>query len=66
MNIKNVNEYEVIKVCLKANLEIIEMCQESNHEKKNLLLLTVISELKNMCETIIPIFENRVEKKLKN
>ena len=48
-------EYEVIKTCLKANLEIISMCQESNHEKKNLIL-----------ETIIPIFENRIEESLKN
>ena len=60
------NEYEVIKTCLKANLEIISMCQESNHEKKNLILLTIINELKKMCETIIPIFQNRIEESLKN
>ena len=54
------NEYEIIKICLQANLQVLEMCQTGGHEKKDVLLLTVVSELQNMCETVIPIFESRI------
>tara|TARA_R100000458_G_scaffold47782_1_gene46643 strand:+ start:706 stop:894 length:189 start_codon:yes stop_codon:yes gene_type:complete len=60
------NEYEIIQLCLKANLECLNMCKETERKDKNLILLTVINELKNMCETMIPIFEKRIENDLIN
>jgi len=60
------NEYDIIELSLKANLECLNMCKEANHKDKNLILLTIINELKNMCETVIPIFEERIKNNLTN
>ena len=57
------DEYQVIKVCLEANLQVIEMCEQSENDKKDIAMLMIATELKKMCESIIPKFEERIVNK---
>ena len=66
INENKINEYDIIEIALKANLECLNMCKQTEHKDKNLILLTVVNELKNMCESVIPIFEERIKNNLTN
>ena len=57
------DEYQAIKVCLEANLKVIEMCEQSESDKKDIAMLMIATELKKMCESIIPKFEERIVNK---
>mgnify|MGYP003135562302 CR=1 FL=1 len=58
------NEFKLLQITLKANLEILKMLDTSNNENKNIGILTVIKELHKLCEKIIPIYELEKNKNL--
>tara|TARA_R110002012_G_scaffold312910_1_gene524082 strand:+ start:58 stop:243 length:186 start_codon:yes stop_codon:yes gene_type:complete len=59
-------EIKILELTLKSNLEIIKMAKDLNEENKTKVYLSVFKELNNLCKTIIPLFESRLNKTLKN
>lgn len=54
-------EYELLETTLKNNIEVMQICKLSNNKNKNTIILSVFKELKVLCESIIPIYEDRIE-----
>jgi rRNA-processing protein FCF1 len=51
-------ELDILIQCLQANLDIINRCKDSlNSNEQVKVLYPVIVELKNLCDTCIPILK---------
>tara|TARA_R110000824_G_scaffold224756_1_gene412423 strand:+ start:17 stop:235 length:219 start_codon:yes stop_codon:yes gene_type:complete len=59
-------EYNILQTTIQANLDVMKMCDTSNDERKDIILLSIMKELKILCENIIPIFEEKIKSDLKD
>ena len=59
-------EYNILQTTIQANLDVMKMCDTSNNERKDIILLSIMKELKILCENIIPIFEEKIKSDLKD
>tara|TARA_X000001382_G_scaffold107529_1_gene83223 strand:- start:4 stop:192 length:189 start_codon:yes stop_codon:yes gene_type:complete len=59
-------EFSLLKTTIESNLEVLKMCNNSNKDSKNVVLLHVLKELRNMCDKVIPMYETIIESELKN
>ena len=51
------NDFEVFKITLKGNLDLINMLDKENNKKKDEVMLLVLTELRNLLNKVIPIYE---------
>ena len=59
-------EYNILQTTIQANLDVMKMCDTSNDERKDIILLSIMKELKILCENIIPIFEEKIKSDLRD
>ena len=56
------NEHEELNIliqALEANLKILDRCMNSDIKDRKLIMLSIITELRNLCDkVIIPLKEN--------
>tara|TARA_Y100000310_G_C20650222_1_gene799002 strand:+ start:28 stop:210 length:183 start_codon:yes stop_codon:yes gene_type:complete len=52
-------ELDILIQALEANLKILDKCSTSNIKDRNLIMLSVITELRTLCDkVIIPLKES--------
>tara|TARA_R100000008_G_C3549855_1_gene149744 strand:+ start:163 stop:345 length:183 start_codon:yes stop_codon:yes gene_type:complete len=58
------NEYKLLETTLEANLQILKMMNKSDHENKNEVIVNILTDLKKLCENVIPAFKLDTKKNL--
>ena len=57
---KEHEEIQILVQALDANLKIIDRCLTSDIKEKNIIMLSVITELRKLCDKVIPPLEESI------
>ena len=53
-------ELNILTQTLEANLKILDKCMSSNINDRNSIMLSIIVELRNLCDKVIPPLKENI------